>query len=71
MNKINTLDRIGVFAELRRLVQKSLPIKGTYIKTLEKDDIFDKPVNKTSELQIIKVGNQSIYVPITKEPDVA
>jgi hypothetical protein len=71
MNKIHTLDRYGVFSELKRLVQNSLPIKGTYIKTLEKDDIFDKPVNKTSELQILKVGNQSIYVPITKEPDVA
>jgi hypothetical protein len=71
MNVINTFDRTTVLSELRRLVQKSLPIKGTYIKTLEKDDIFDKPVNKTSELQIVKVGNQSIYVPITKEPDVA
>ena len=71
MNKIHTLDRTAVFSELKRLIQQSLPIKGTYIKTLEKDDIFDQPVNKTSELQIIKVGNKSIYVPIVKEPEVA
>ena len=71
MNNIHTLGRTAIFSELKRLIQQTLPIKGTYIKTLEKDDIFDKPVNKTSELQAVKVGDKSIYVPITKEPDMA
>jgi hypothetical protein len=71
MNKIHSMDKVSVFAELKRLVHASLPIKGTYIKTLEPDDIFDTPVNKTSELQSVKVGNTSILVPIVKEPEVA
>lgn len=71
MNKVHLLDKPAVLSELKRLIAKSLPIKGTYVKTLDQDDIFDQPVNKTSQLEALKVGGKKIFVPIVKEPDMA
>lgn len=71
MNKVHLLDKPAILSELKRLIAKSLPVKGTYVKTLDQDDIFDQPVNKTSQLEALKVGGKQIFVPIVKEPEMA
>ena len=63
------MDKPSVLLQLKRLTEQNLPIKGTYVKTLKQEDIFDSPVNKTTELHAVKVGNQQILVPIVKEEE--
>jgi hypothetical protein len=65
------MDTLGnVLEKLKQIAYQNMPIKGTYIKTLKQEDIFDEPVQKTTELKRIQVGNQSILVPIIKEQEV-
>ena len=65
------MDSIGnVLEKLKQIAYQNMPIKGTYIKTLKQEDIFDEPVQKTTELKRIKVGGESILVPIIKEQEV-
>jgi hypothetical protein len=66
---IQTMDKPSVLLQLKRITEQNLPIKGTYVKTLKQEDIFDSPVNKTTELHAVKVGNQQILVPIVKEEE--
>jgi hypothetical protein len=66
---IQSMDKPSVLLQLKRLTEQNLPIKGTYVKTLKQEDIFDSPVNKTTELHAIKVGKQQILVPIVKEEE--
>jgi hypothetical protein len=66
---IQSMDKPSVLLQLKRLTEQNLPIKGTYVKTLKQEDIFDSPVNKTTELHAVKVGNQQILVPIVKEEE--
>jgi len=63
------MDKPSVLLQLKRITEQNLPIKGTYVKTLKQEDIFDSPVNKTTELHAIKVGKQQILVPIVKEEE--
>jgi hypothetical protein len=67
---VKNMDRKTVLSELSKLVDKHKVIKGTYIKTLGQDDIFEVPVNRTTELKTISMNNKDIYVPITKDRDV-
>jgi hypothetical protein len=60
------MSKFTVLSELNRLVGKNSTIKGTYVKTLKQDDIFDTPVNKTTELHTIKSGSKKILVPLVK-----
>lgn len=65
------MDSISVVLEkLKQIAYQNMPIKGTYIKTLKQEDIFDEPIQKTTELKRIKVGNENILVPIIKEQEV-
>lgn len=65
------MDTLGnVLDKLKQIAYQNMPIKGTYIKTLKQEDIFDEPVQKTTELKRIQVGKQSILVPIIKEQEV-
>jgi hypothetical protein len=66
---IQSMDKPSVLLQLKRITEQNLPIKGTYVKTLKQEDIFDSPVNKTTELHAIKVGKQQILVPIVKEEE--
>lgn len=66
---IQTMDKPSVLLQLKRITEQNLPIKGTYVKTLKQEDIFDAPVNKTTELHSVKVGNQQILIPIVKEEE--
>jgi hypothetical protein len=66
---IQSMDKPSVLLQLKRLTEQNLPIKGTYVKTLKQEDIFDSPVNKTTELHAVKVGKQQILVPIVKEEE--
>ena len=68
---VKNMDKKTVLSELSKLVNKNKVIKGTYIKTLGQDDIFEVPVNRTTELKSINVNNKDVYVPITKDKDVA
>ncbi len=62
------MDSIGnVIDKLKLIAYQSMPIKGTYIKTLKQEDIFEEPIQKTTELKRVNIGNQSILVPIIKE----
>ena len=70
MDTIQYLSKPALLTEMKRLIQKSLPIKGTYIKTLDQD-IFDEQVTKTTELYPVKVGKQQVLVPLVKEEDLA
>ena len=63
------MDKPSILLQLKRITEQNLPIKGTYVKTLKQEDIFDSPVNKTTELHAIKVGKQQILVPIVKEEE--
>ena len=63
------MDKPSVLLQLKRITEQNLPIKGTYVKTLKQEDIFDTPINKTTELHSVKVGNQQILVPIVKEEE--
>ena len=63
------MDKPSVLLQLKRLTEQNLPIKGTYVKTLKQEDIFDSPVNKTTELHAVKIGKQQILVPIVKEEE--
>lgn len=63
------MDKPSVLLQLKRITEQNLPIKGTYVKTLKQEDIFDAPINKTTELHSVKVGNQQILVPIVKEEE--
>lgn len=65
------MDSISVVLDkLKQIAYQNMPIKGTYIKTLKQEDIFDEPVQKTTELKRIKVGKENILVPIIKEQEV-
>jgi hypothetical protein len=65
------MDTLGnVLDKLKQIAYQNMPIKGTYIKTLKQEDIFDEPIQKTTELKRVQVGNQSILVPIIKEQEV-
>jgi hypothetical protein len=66
---IQSMDKPSVLLQLKRLTEQNLPIKGTYVKTLKQEDIFDSPVNKTTELHAVKIGKQQILVPIVKEEE--
>lgn len=66
---IQSMDKPSILLQLKRITEQNLPIKGTYVKTLKQEDIFDSPVNKTTELHAIKVGKQQILVPIVKEEE--
>jgi hypothetical protein len=66
MESIDYLSKPSLIKELRRMIDNSMTIKGTYIKTMP-DDIFDEPVNKTTDLHNIKIGKQTILVPIVQE----
>ena len=64
------MDKPSVLLQLKRITEQNLPIKGTYVKTLKQEDIFDTPINKTTELHAVKVGKQQILVPIVKEEEI-
>lgn len=65
------MDSISVVLDkLKQIAYQNMPIKGTYIKTIKQEDIFDEPIQKTTELKRIKVGNETILVPIIKEQEV-
>jgi hypothetical protein len=66
MDHVKKMSKFTVLSELNRLVGKNSTIKGTYVKTLKQDDIFDTPVNKTTELHTIKSGSKKILVPLVK-----
>lgn len=70
METIQYLSKPALLTEMKRLIQKSLPIKGTYIKTLDQD-IFDEQITKTTELYPVKVGKQQVLVPLVKEEELA
>jgi hypothetical protein len=70
MDRVKKYDKYTVLSELNRLIGNNAPIKGTYVKTLKHDDIFETNVNKTTELHAIKSGNKRVYVPIVKEEPV-
>lgn len=67
---IQSMDKPSVLLQLKRITEQNLPIKGTYVKTLKQEDIFDTPINKTTELHAVKVGKQQILVPIVKEEEI-
>jgi hypothetical protein len=68
---VDYLSKPALITEMKRMMQLNvMPIKGTYVKTMP-DDIFDEPVNKTTELHQINVGNQKILVPIVQEEEEA
>jgi hypothetical protein len=66
MDHVKKMSKFTVLSELNRLVGKNSTIKGTYVKTLKQDDIFDTPVNKTTELHSVKAGGKQILVPLVK-----
>jgi len=67
MDRVKKYDKYTILSELNRLIGNNAPIKGTYVKTLKHDDIFETNVNKTTELHAIKSGNKRILVPLVKE----
>ena len=70
MDRVKKYDKYTVLSELNRLIGQNAQIKGTYVKTLKHDDIFETNVNKTTELHAIKSGNKRVYVPIVKDEPV-
>jgi hypothetical protein len=70
VKKAQNYDKYTVLSELNRLIGSHADIKGTYIKTLKHDDIFETNVNKTTKLHSIKAGNKKILVPIVQDEPV-
>jgi hypothetical protein len=72
MDKVKKMSKLVVLSELKKYVKLNdeKTMKGTFIKTLEKEDIFDNPINKTTELHLVKLGNKSVLVPIIKKEDI-
>jgi hypothetical protein len=69
MDRVKKMTKYTVLSELSRLIGQNTPIKGTYVKTLNQDDIFETPNNKTTQLYSIPSNNkmgQKILVPLVK-----
>ena len=69
MNRVNKMSKLVVLSELKKYIDvNDNMMKGTYVKTLQKE--LNKPINKTTELHNIKVGDKFMLVPIVKKEDV-
>lgn len=69
MDRVKKMTKYTVLSELSRLIGHNTPIKGTYVKTLNQDDIFETPNNKTTQLYSIPSNNKmgkKILVPLVK-----
>jgi hypothetical protein len=69
MDRVKKLTKKQLLSEMARLSKEQTPSKGTYIKTLKHEDIFDEPVNKTSIIYPIKDNKgKKMLIPIEQEP---
>jgi hypothetical protein len=69
MKDIAKMTKKQILSEMARLSKEQTPTKGTYIKTLKHEDIFDEPTNKTSTIYPIKDNKgKKILIPIEDEP---
>ena len=69
MERVKKLTKKKLLSEYQRIAKEETPTKGTYIKTLKHEDIFDEPVNKTSTIYPIKDNKgKKMLIPIEQEP---
>jgi hypothetical protein len=69
MKDIKKMTKKQILSEMARLSIEETPTKGTYIKTLKHEDIFDEPANKTSTIYSVKDNKgKKMLIPIEDEP---
>jgi hypothetical protein len=69
VERVNKLTKKQLLSEMARLSKEQTPSKGTYIKTLKHEEIFDEPTNKTSTIYPIKDNKgKKMLIPIEDEP---
>ena len=63
------MSKLVVLSELKKYVKLNdeKTMKGTFIQTLEKEK--SKPINQTTELHLVKIGDKMILVPLIKKDD--
>jgi hypothetical protein len=54
MDRVKKLTKAQLLTEYQRISKDTQTTKGTYIKTMKHEDIFEIPVNKTSTIHQIK-----------------
>ena len=62
MDRVKKLTKAQLLSEYQRITKENQPTKGTYIKTLKHEDIFEIPVNKTSIIYPIKNGKKNVKI---------
>jgi len=69
MDKVKKMSKLVVLSQLKKYVKLNdeKTMKGTFIKTLEKEN--SKPINQTTELHLVKLGDKTVLVPIIKKDD--
>lgn len=59
----NQIQRKAIVSKLLKVINMNQPVKGTYVKSIKPEDIFDTET-PTTTLYPIKAGNSTILVPL-------
>jgi hypothetical protein len=65
---MSNIERKAIVSKLLKLISSNQPVKGTYVKSIKPEDIFDAET-PTTTLYPIKAGNSTILVPIVDPND--
>lgn len=70
MDRVKNLTKAQLLSEYERISKDTQTTKGTYIKTMKHEDIFEIPVNKTSTIHQVKgPKGQNMLIPVEDDDE--